>query len=176
MILIGLIYVFCCLVTKYLPAIPVPPRSVLIKRYPTLPERPRKILPSAFFAVPFFCNYLANILIERWLPYGPRPDRETIIYPAPPAPRYPEPSFKIIQYHAAHTSIRHRLEKFFYRENPEHYRARYGSSLLDSATLIQRAREAGVDVDLVRSSIQQIDYTEVVCFSHSRNHHHFQDM
>ncbi|UJR12293.1 hypothetical protein I4U23_016470 [Adineta vaga] len=118
-------------VTKYLPPMPVPPRSVLIKRYPALSQRP------------------PDVLIERWLPYGPRPERETITYPAPPAMRYSEPFFKIIQYDATQASVHRRLEKLFEREDPERYRARYGSSLLDAATLIQRAREAGVFEDLV---------------------------
>ncbi|CAF4234771.1 unnamed protein product, partial [Adineta steineri] len=117
-------------ITKYLPAIPAPARSVLIKRYPALPTRPR------------------DILIERWLPYGPRPQRETITYPAPPAISYPEPFFRIIQYEAGHASIHHRFEKLFARENPEYYRTRYGSSLLDTATLLRLAREAGVSEDL----------------------------
>ncbi|CAF4428013.1 unnamed protein product, partial [Adineta steineri] len=34
-------------------------------------------------------------------------------------------------------------------ENPEYYRTRYGSSLLDTATLLRLAREAGVSEDLV---------------------------
>ncbi|CAF1437932.1 unnamed protein product [Adineta steineri] len=118
-------------ITKYLPAISAPARSVLIKRYPALPTRPR------------------DILIERWLPYGPRPQRETITYPAPPAISYPEPFFRIIQYEGGHASIHHRFEKLFARENPEYYRTRYGSSLLDTTTLLRLAREAGVSEDLV---------------------------
>ncbi|CAF4172856.1 unnamed protein product, partial [Adineta steineri] len=117
-------------ITKYLPAISAPARSVLIKRYPALPTRPR------------------DILIERWLPYGPRPQRETITYPAPPAISYPEPFFRIIQYEAGHASIHHRFETLFARENPEYYRTRYGSSLLDTTTLLRLAREAGVSEDL----------------------------
>jgi len=97
----------------------------------------------------FFCSFLADVSIERWLPYGPRPERETITYPAPPAITYSEPFFKIIEYDVTDASIRHRFEKLFRQENPEDYRTLYGSSLLDAATLIQRAREAGVYEDLV---------------------------
>jgi len=146
---IVLIYIFCFIVTKYLPAIPVPPQSVIIKRYASLQARPRKILSSAFYSVLFFCYYLADVSIERWLPYGPRPERETITYPAPPAIKYSEPFFKIIEYEVTESSIHHRFEKLFRRENPEYYRTRYGSSLLDTATLLRRAREAGVYEDLV---------------------------
>ncbi|CAF4914671.1 unnamed protein product, partial [Rotaria magnacalcarata] len=44
-----------------LPAVPVPPRSVVIERYPPAPEKPR------------------DIIIERWLPYGPESARRTIV-------------------------------------------------------------------------------------------------
>ncbi len=55
-VLIALIYIFCFIVTKYLPAIPVPPQSVIIKRYKSLQARPGKILSSAFFSVLFFAT------------------------------------------------------------------------------------------------------------------------
>ncbi|CAF3669524.1 unnamed protein product, partial [Rotaria sp. Silwood1] len=77
-----LISLFCFTVTRYLPPIPVPPRSVVIERYPPLPEKPR------------------DIIIERWLPYGPQPERRTIVEPAPPPIPYPEPRNKIITYDA----------------------------------------------------------------------------
>ncbi|CAF4649260.1 unnamed protein product, partial [Rotaria magnacalcarata] len=48
-------------VTRVLPAVPVPPRSVVIERYPPAPEKPR------------------DIIIERWLPYGPESARRTIV-------------------------------------------------------------------------------------------------
>ncbi|CAF3883392.1 unnamed protein product [Rotaria sp. Silwood1] len=117
--------------TKYLPAIPLPPRSVIIERYPPLPEKPR------------------DIYIERWLPYGPPPERRTIVEPAPPPIPYPEPRNKIITYDAVEARTVRKLEHLgLCNKDPADYVARYGDSLLDSETLVQRARNAGVIEDL----------------------------
>lgn len=99
--------------------------------------------------VVFFC-YLGDIIIERWLPYGPRPERRTIVEEAPPAITYAEPRNKIIIYEGAEARIVREFKKdAVVRENPADYAARYGSSLLDSVTLLQMARNAGVVEDLV---------------------------
>ncbi|CAF1566991.1 unnamed protein product, partial [Rotaria sordida] len=97
-------------VTRYLPEIPVPLRSVVIERLPPLREKPR------------------DIIIERWLPYRSLSQRRTIVERAPPAIIYPEP--RVVQ------------------ENPADYIARYGTSLVDSVTLVQLARNAGVTEDI----------------------------
>lgn len=41
---------FCFLVIRRLPALPVPPRSVIIERLPALPPKPRKM--NLFFLFP----------------------------------------------------------------------------------------------------------------------------
>jgi hypothetical protein len=42
------------------------------------------------------------------------------------------------------------------RENPADYIARYGGTLLDSATLLHQAHNAGVHEDLVKSFFENI--------------------
>ena len=97
-----------------------------------------------------FSCYLGDIIIERWLPYGPPPERRTIVEKAPPAITYADPRNKIIIYEGAEACVVRQFEKDrVIIENPADYVARYGNSLLDSATLIQMARNAGVFEDLV---------------------------
>lgn len=129
-------------VTKYLPPLPVPPRSVIIERYPPLPEKPR------------------NIVIERWLPYGPQPERRTIVEEPPPAIGYAEPRNKIIIYEGVEPRVHRKFEKDGVVEgDPADYVARYGSSLLDSETLIRMARNAGVHEDLSPPSYATSTYS-----------------
>lgn len=129
-------------VTKYLPALPVPPRSVIIERYPPMPEKPR------------------DIIIERWLPYGPQPERRTIVEEPPPAIGYAEPRNKIIIYEGVEPRVQRKFEKDGVVEaDPADYVARYGSSLLDSETLIRMARNAGVHEDLSPPSYATSTYS-----------------
>ncbi|CAF4365163.1 unnamed protein product, partial [Rotaria magnacalcarata] len=124
------------LITRVLPAVPVPPRSVVIERYPPAPEKPR------------------DIIIERWLPYGPESARRTIVQRAYCDVAYPQPYYHIIVYDGAQTRIVRRFENLgVVQENPDAYIARYGSSLIDSSTLVQKARDAGVVEDLSLRSI-----------------------
>ncbi|CAF3766808.1 unnamed protein product [Rotaria sordida] len=117
--------------TRYLPAVPTPPRSVIVERYPSLAEMPR------------------DIIIERWIPYGPQPQpqtaRRTIVECAPPAIEYPPPQNMTIIY-GMYALRRKKLRRN--PENPADYIARYGGSLLDSATLVQTARNVGVYEDI----------------------------
>ncbi|CAM4815156.1 unnamed protein product [Rotaria magnacalcarata] len=123
-------------ITRVLPAVPVPPRSVVIERYPPAPEKPR------------------DIIIERWLPYGPESARRTIVQRAYCDVAYPQPYYHIIVYDGAQTRIVRRFENLgVVQENPDAYIARYGSSLIDSSTLVQKARDAGVVEDLSLRSI-----------------------
>ncbi|CAF4237669.1 unnamed protein product [Rotaria sp. Silwood2] len=123
--------IFCFIVTRSLPPIPVPPRSVVIERFPPLPEKPR------------------DIIIERWIPYGSQTQRRTIVQRAPPAVQYPQPSHTVVIYEAVQQRIVRKFEKLgVTKENPDDYVARYGASLLDSATLVQQARNAGVIEDI----------------------------
>ncbi|CAF1080159.1 unnamed protein product [Rotaria sp. Silwood1] len=129
-------------IIRTLPALSVPPRSVVIKRYPSPPEKPR------------------DIIIERWIPYGPQPERRTIVEHAPPAIEYPSPSNTIIMYSAAETRIVRRYQDLGVApEDPESYKARYGSSLLDPVTLVQRARNAGVIEDITPPARSSSLYT-----------------
>lgn len=64
--------------TKALPPIPPPPRSVIIERLPTLPPKPR------------------DIIIERWIPYEFTQKRRVIVDRAEPSKAYPQPRNIII--------------------------------------------------------------------------------
>jgi hypothetical protein len=131
-------------IIKHLPALPVPPRSVVIHRFPAHPERPR------------------DILIERWLPYGPQPERRKIIEHAPPPIAYPEPRNKIIIHGTAEARVVRRFKTLdVVRGNPADYIARYGGTLLDSATLLQQARNAGVFEDITPPPLSSITYTNI---------------
>ncbi|CAF3109059.1 unnamed protein product [Rotaria sp. Silwood2] len=117
-------------ITRTLPPLPVPPRSVIIERFPPPPEKPR------------------DIIIERWIPYEPQPERRTIVEHAPPAIQYPQPSNTIIIHSVAETRILRKYQQLgVTQEDPQAYRARYGSSLLDPETLVRQARKVGVIED-----------------------------
>ncbi|CAF3619357.1 unnamed protein product [Rotaria sordida] len=131
-------------VTRYLPEIPVPPRSVVIERLPPLREKPR------------------DIIIERWLPYRSLSQRRTIVERAPPAIIYPEPRNTTIIYDAAESRIVRKFEKLgVVQENPADYIARYGTSLVDSVTLVQLARNAGVTEDISVPAPSSSIYTSI---------------
>ena len=48
---------FYCTVTRYLPPIPLPPRSLIIERYPPAPEKPRKRIIRMFASVTDCCFF-----------------------------------------------------------------------------------------------------------------------
>jgi hypothetical protein len=145
------------IVTRYLPPIPVPPRSLVVERYPPAPEKPRKRIIFIFLflfllsqIVVFFC-YLGDIIIERWCPYGPQPERQQIVQPAPPPIKYPAPSHTVIVYDSVQSNIVRKFERLeATQEDPDAYVARYGTPLLAPTTLIQQARNAGVTEDIVK--------------------------
>jgi hypothetical protein len=129
-------------VVRHLPALPPPPLSVIIERYPALPEKPR------------------DIIIERWIPYGPQPERRTIVESATVATAYAEPRNQIIIYEGADARVTRHFEKHeVVQEDPAAYEARYGTSLLDSATLVQRARSIGVHEDLSPRAMSSSTYS-----------------
>ena len=100
-----------------------------------------------------FYPFSGDIIIERWLPYGPPPERRKIVQSAPPPARYSEPSHTIVVYDSVQTHVVRKLERLgVTEENPDAYVARYGSSLLNSASLVQQARDAGVIEDIVNFS------------------------
>ncbi len=65
-------------VTKSLPPIPPPPRSVIIEKLPPLPAKPR------------------DIIIERWIPYDSTQKRKVIVHRAEEPKPYPPPKNIII--------------------------------------------------------------------------------
>lgn len=60
-----------------LPALPIPPRSVIIERLPPIPSKPQ------------------DVIVERWLPYRTQEKRRVIVQRAPP-PVIPTPRNIII--------------------------------------------------------------------------------
>ncbi|CAF1527510.1 unnamed protein product [Rotaria sp. Silwood1] len=123
-------------VVRNLPAIPVPPRSVVIDRMPPAPAKPR------------------DIIIERWIPYGPQPPRKTIVQRAPPPKPYPPPRNIIIEYEPSKVRVVRQFQRLgITPENPQEYMQRYGISLIDSQTLLQQARAAGVVEDISAPNI-----------------------
>jgi hypothetical protein len=102
-----------------------------------------------YFRLLFVC-YLGDIRIERWLPYAPQPEREIFVKHAPPAIEYPKPTHTIVHYQDADKHVERKFEKLdVIRGNPYDYKARFGTSLLDSAILMQEAAKAGVNEDIV---------------------------
>ncbi|CAF1067686.1 unnamed protein product [Didymodactylos carnosus] len=119
-------------VIRNLAAMPTPPRSVVIERVAAPPPKPR------------------DIIVERWLPYGPQAQRKTIVQRAAAAQQYKAPRNIIIQYEPIQAHVVRQFQRLgVQQENPQTYVQRYGAVLLDSATLLQHARAAGVIEDLV---------------------------
>jgi len=111
--------------------LPVPPRSTIIERIPAAPPRPR------------------DIIIERWVPYGAAAKRRTVVQRAAAAQQYQAPRNVIIQYEAPQVRIARQFQKLGVQpENPQVYVQRYGAQLIDSVTLVQQARAAGVFEDI----------------------------
>ncbi|CAF1664404.1 unnamed protein product, partial [Adineta ricciae] len=130
-------------IIRRIPGPPPPPRSIIVERFPAPPEKPR------------------DIIIERWLPYGPAPERRTIIEEAPSVDSVScsECRNQIIVYERVEPRVVRRLEKEdIVRENPADYIARYGNTLLDSTTLIETARNAGIYEDL---SLPALSYSNI---------------
>ncbi|UJR31887.1 hypothetical protein I4U23_019361 [Adineta vaga] len=118
-------------VVRRLPAIPVPPRSVIIERLPALPPKPR------------------DIIIERWVPYTSSAKRKTIVQRAEAPKDYPKPRNIIIQYEPVQVRVVRQFQRLgVTQENPSAYVQRYGASLLEAQTLVQQARAAGVVEDI----------------------------
>jgi hypothetical protein len=65
-------------ITKVLPNISPPPRTVIIERFPALPPKPR------------------DVIIERWIPYESMQQRKVIVHRAEEAKSYPPPRNIII--------------------------------------------------------------------------------
>ena len=77
--------------------------------------------------------------------------RKTIVEHAEAPKPYPPPRNIIIQYEPSPVHIVRRFERLgVTHEDPQAYLQRYGNSVLDTQTLIEQARAAGVLEDLVR--------------------------
>ncbi|CAF5176919.1 unnamed protein product, partial [Rotaria sp. Silwood1] len=86
--------------------------------------------------------------IERWIPYGPPPKRRTIVEHASASVVYPEPHNTVIIYDIIEARVVRQFQRLgVIKTNPADYVARYGSSLLNSTTLVQQAHNAGVTED-----------------------------
>jgi hypothetical protein len=95
-------------------------------------------------------DYLGDIIIERWVPYGPQAKRRTIVQRAAAPVKYPQPRNVIVVYDPIQVRVIRQFQRVgVTQENPQAYVARYGASLLDAATLVQQARSAGVVEDIV---------------------------
>ena len=141
------------LVTHYLPPPPLTrprPRLVIINRYPSLPEKQRKrpIFSSLFN---YYLCYLGQIIIERWIPYEPQPERQVIVCPtnAPSPMKYLQPYYTTNPYETPNAHIARRFEELVGREYLACYKARYGSSFLVATTPRHRDRDAGIFKDVI---------------------------
>jgi hypothetical protein len=91
-----------------------------------------------------------DIILERWLPYEPRPPSRTIRIPAVSGPLPDPPHNRIIQYQPLQVSIVREFRRLgVIRADPNDYIRQYGSSLLDSVTFVREARAIGVVEDIV---------------------------
>ncbi|CAF4633130.1 unnamed protein product, partial [Rotaria sp. Silwood2] len=151
---------------RELPPIPVPLRSVRIEVLPRLPEKPRKktififLFVFLLFLIVVCLCYLGNIRFERWLPYGPQPEREIFVKRAPPVIEYPKPTHTVVNYKDVDRRIVRKFQNLgVTREDPYDYKVRYGTSLLDSEIFAQEALKAGVNEDISSSAITPLTNT-----------------
>jgi hypothetical protein len=111
-------------------------------------------------------RYLGDIIIERWLPYGPQREREVIVRKIG-CQGESKATCTIMSYE----NPRPRVNRKFvvvdvYNADPDDYMARYRESLLDSSELVQQVRRVGVNEDIVKCF--QSLYQEVTFFVCSR--------
>ncbi|CAF4676258.1 unnamed protein product [Rotaria sp. Silwood1] len=118
--------------TKTLPPVPPPPRSIIIERVPSLPPKPR------------------DIIIERWIPYESMAQKRKVIVQRCEEPKpYPPPKNVIITYDNVQVKVFRQFERLgITPEDPQKYSARYGDSLLDTKDLLAQAKELGITEDI----------------------------
>lgn len=124
---------------------------MIIERIPPLPPRPRKLF-SLLLVSPLFLDRTisGDIVLERWIPYGAQAKRRTIVQRAAAAKEYAKPRNVIIVYDTVPERVFRRFQRFAVtQEDPKAYVARYGQFLLDTTSLVQQARAAGVVEDIV---------------------------
>lgn len=116
--------------TVYLPS-EATQRSVIIEKYPTIQDKSR------------------DVIIEKWLPYEPQPEREVIVKRVDKRQYATRPTCTEIHYE--NTEARY-SRKFVvidvFNGDPDDYVSRHHNSLLDARDLIQEARRAGVTEDI----------------------------
>ena len=119
------------------------------------------------------CN-VDDIIIERWLPYSPQPERRKIIERAPPPMKYPEPFHNITIYRNVETRTHQNFEHHVVQENPCNYKVLYKESLLDSKKLVQEATKAGVTenhlVNVFQTKIFRKKLRFFLCSLFRKNH------
>ncbi|CAF3920075.1 unnamed protein product [Rotaria sordida] len=87
----------------------------------------------------------ADIIIERWISYGPQARRRTIVQRAATVRPYPAPRNIIIQYETAPVRIVHQFHRLgVVQANSAVYIQTYSATLLDAASLVAQARAAGI--------------------------------
>jgi hypothetical protein len=132
------------------------------ERYPSIPQKSRKrilficlhVFSSSSHIIVFVLWYVADIIIEKWLPYPRQPERREIVEHAPDAIKYPEPFHTITNYRKVRTRTHQNFDNHVVDENPRHYKACHGASLLDPEKLVQEAAKAGVTADKLVNAFQ----------------------
>ena len=95
-----------------------------------------------------------DIILERWVQYGPQPKRKVIVQRAAAAKAYAAPRNVIIQYAQSPAQIVRRFVRLGVTAgSPAAYVQTYGAHLLDASSLLAQARAAGVVEDIVRPSL-----------------------
>jgi hypothetical protein len=142
-------------VIRKLAPIPVPPRSVVVERFPAIPARPR------------------DVIIERWVPYSKEPQKRKVITYRAPQPRpYPAPRNTIIAYEPIQAHVVRSVHKVgVQQQNPHEYALRHGSSLLDAPTLVAQAQHLGINDDLVCLLLDIVTIIMLCVYFFFRVHH-----
>jgi hypothetical protein len=104
-----------------------------------------------------------DIIVERWLPYEPRPPPRTVRIAAATGPLPTPPRNTIIQYQPLPARIVRQFQRLgVTRADPQAYIREHGGSLLDSATLLHEARAHGVVEDLVSFVLFYLFYRTIL--------------
>jgi len=104
-----------------------------------------------------------DIILERWLPYEPRPPGRTVRIPAATGPLPDPPRNKIIQYQSLEPRVVRQFQRFgVIRADPQAYVREFGNSLLDPGTFIEKARAVGVVEDIVSFALVYLFYRTII--------------
>ncbi|CAF0975998.1 unnamed protein product [Adineta steineri] len=130
--------------TKNLPPLPAPPRSVIIEKLPAIPPKPR------------------DIIIERWIPYeSSMQKRKIVVERAEEVKPYPPPKNIIIQYERVEPRIIRQFRRLGVTPaDPENYTARFGNSLLATSDLLAHVKQLGISEDLSLPRLNDNEFSE----------------